>query len=425
MDLKVIISFIVNNLYKIITIIIMSVGVIITYLTYRFIIKPRSNPANPDELRNSAGFAKILENRRSRVFSQFDKEVSDVERDPEASPVDRARARAYRLQKEEKIDEAIQEWRNIAKIAKGEDNYLAAYAWFSIGYLHDMEDRGEEALSAYDKAIDLDENYAVAYNNRAGTKCNLGRYEYAQGNEESAFQHYESAIVDYSAAIQLKRDFAEAYVNRGDVKIMLNRYEDAGVDYKAAIKLRTKYTCAYTGLAEVELHFKRYESAIAYYNKAIRLKRDDPIIYFNRGNVKMLFGEYEFERRDTRSALNQFKSALVDYNKALSLKSDFAGVYNNLGTLKTNLGVYEADQGDARAAHDYYESALADYNKAVCLDRNLAAAYAGRGATQVRLDNIEMGREDFQTALELARQQNQEDLEIDMERQILELDNIE
>jgi tetratricopeptide (TPR) repeat protein len=394
------------------------VGIIIT-LVYR----RHTGPSDPDVSGTSAGFAKALENRQSKEYLKFDEEMWKVEHDSEELPIAKAIARAYRLQKEEKIEEAIQEWRNIAKESEREDKYLTARAWYSIGYLLDMKDRGEEALSAYSKAINLDENYAAAYFNRGNTRRKLGKYEFDKGNMDLAFEHYEFAIADYSDAIQLKQNFALAYFERGSVKIMLDQHEGAGMDFSKAIHFAPKLTCAYMDRAEVERHFKRHESAIANYNKAIRLEPDNPLIYNNRGNIKTAFGQHEFGQKDMKPALNQYESALLDYNKAISLNPDLALPYHNRGNLKQLLAEYESFHGNRRMALNQNESALLDYNKAIQLDQNNVAIYLARGNLQVDLGNAEEGREDFQTALDLARKQNNADLEIKVEAQILRLDN--
>lgn len=407
-----------NSNSGLLTLIVTSAGVIISYLLYR---SRRLDSPDPDVSGTSAGLAKALENRRSKEYLWYEKEMRDAEQNPD--PVVRARARAYRLQEEGKINDAIQEWRNIAKIAKEENNYLAAHAWFSIGYLYDMEDQGEEAFSAYSEAINLDENYAVAYFKRGNRRQKFGTCELDQGNTESAFEHYEFAIADYSDAILVKRNFADAYLGRGSVKFTMNQYEAAGVDYSDAIRFKPKLVGAYSGRAEVDRHFKRYELAIANYNKAIRLELSDPRLYNNRGGVKTAFGQHEFNRKDMLSAHNQYESALSDFNKAIVLNPDLANPYFNRGNLKQMLADYESAHANTESARNQYESALLDYTEAIRLDPNLILPYSARGALRVDLGKVREEREDFQTALELARAQNQTELETEMEARILRLDN--
>ena len=62
------------------------------------------------------------------------------------------------------------------------------------------------AIADFDKAIELDSNYAGAYINR--------------GTAKSELQDLIGAITDYNKAIELDPNFAIAYINRG-----LNKYK--------------------------------------------------------------------------------------------------------------------------------------------------------------------------------------------------------
>ena len=143
-----------------------------------------------------------------------EKVVRRVERNSKASFFDKAIANAYRFQKDGRINEALQKWRDIANHAEGHNNNLAARAWFSVGYLHNEEGRGVEALSAYDKAIHLDSDYLAAYYNRGRTKRDLSKYEITNGDATSAIQQYESALADYNEAMQLIPNLTEDNANQ-------------------------------------------------------------------------------------------------------------------------------------------------------------------------------------------------------------------
>ena len=138
--------------------------------------------------------------------------------------IDRAIADAISLQQEHKLDEAIEKWRGIAKIAEETDNDLAARAWFSIGYLLSGQGKHKEAIDAYYEAIRLrPDASANAYNNRGVAKSKLGQNE--------------SAIADYDEALRLDSDNASAYNNRGHAKTKLGRKDEAREDLRAALKL--------------------------------------------------------------------------------------------------------------------------------------------------------------------------------------------
>ena len=81
------------------------------------------------------------------------------------------------------------------------------------------------AIEEFDKAIDLDPNYAVAYNGRG--------YAYNKAGQ------YQNAINDYTMAVQLDSDYATAwlYNERGVSYYLLDQYQTAVNDYTMAIQL--------------------------------------------------------------------------------------------------------------------------------------------------------------------------------------------
>ena len=87
------------------------------------------------------------------------------------------------------------------------NNYKTAQTHFYIGLSYQQEKKGryEEAIKEYNQAIELNPNFAEAYNNR--------------GNAKHELRRYEEAIKDYDQAIELNPNFAEAHNNRGLCKL--------------------------------------------------------------------------------------------------------------------------------------------------------------------------------------------------------------
>ena len=69
---------------------------------------------------------------KARNISEAAKEA---QLNPNASLIDKEMAAAYSLQRNRRVEEAIEKWRYIASIAEGEDDEIAARAWFAIAYL--------------------------------------------------------------------------------------------------------------------------------------------------------------------------------------------------------------------------------------------------------------------------------------------------
>lgn len=91
--------------------------------------------------------------------------IKKIDRTPNPSPIEKAIADAYILQRGGKIAAAIEKWRSIANVVDGNDNRLASRGLVSVGYLYLIKGTPEQALSALNKAIDLRPDYVAAYNN--------------------------------------------------------------------------------------------------------------------------------------------------------------------------------------------------------------------------------------------------------------------
>jgi len=138
------------------------------------------------------------------------------------------------------------------------------------------EERYEEALLDFDKAVELLPKYAMAYYNR--------------GNLYQKQKKYDLALADFNYAIRYRRDFDKAYNNRGTLYKETNRLDEAIVDYDRAISLNPDYHMAYNNRGTVHILQKQYQRAIEDLDKAIALKPDFAEAFGNRGIAKIKMG---------------------------------------------------------------------------------------------------------------------------------------
>lgn len=136
------------------------------------------------------------------------------------------------------------------------------------------------------KAIELEPNYFLAYNERGRTYSNLGQYE--------------RTIQDFDKAIELNPNESLVYNNRGLAYVRLKKYEQSIQDFNKAVELNPNDAEAYNNRGVSYMNgLKQFAQAIKDFDDAIVL---DP--------------DYTLARKNRRIAINQF-------NKNVEIKLDF------------------------------------------------------------------------------------------------------
>ena len=175
------------------------------------------------------------------------------------------------------------------------------------------------------------------------------------GNEKHLMKLYQEAIVAYDKAIQLQSDFAHAYVNRGLTKEKLGQYESAIMDYSSAIKIDPALAGAYNNRGSAQRRLGQHFLAIEDLNTAIQLDPRYVKAYVNRGNAK--------------NSLGHPNEALEDFNTALDLDPGSAEAYNNRGIAKATVMQFPnaikdfdtAIELNPELANAYYSRGIAKY----------------------------------------------------------------
>ena len=172
-----------------------------------------------------------------------------------------------------------------------------------------LGDRGQ-AISDFDRAVEINPKYAAAYNNRGAVYDILGKKR--------------QAIQDFNKAIEMNPEYAEAYYNRGAAYGELGEQRQAISDYDRAIEINPKFAEVYInrGAAYRELGDRR--QAISDFDRAIEINPDYAKAYFNRGVV-------HYELGDQRQAIS-------DYDRVIEINPDYAKAYFNRGIAYGKLG---------------------------------------------------------------------------------------
>jgi tetratricopeptide (TPR) repeat protein/S1-C subfamily serine protease len=197
--------------------------------------------------------------------------------------------------------------------------------------------RHDEGLAAINQAIELAPR-AAWYVNR--------------GSLYSDLQKYELALSDYNKAININPNFALAYYNRGLLYSDQKKYDLALSDYDKAIEINPNYADAYYNRGNLYYDLQKYDLALSDYSKAIELNRSYAIAYYNRG--LLYFNQQKYEL------------ALADWNKAIRINPNYANAYNNRGVLYALTREFPKALADAEKASELYrqQGNEAGYQKA-------------------------------------------------------------
>ncbi|WP_204140977.1 tetratricopeptide repeat protein [Halomicronema sp. CCY15110] len=172
--------------------------------------------------------------------------------------------------------------------------------------------RYEEAIAAYDAALNIKPDKDEALYNKGNALSDLGRYE--------------EAIAAYDAALNIKPDKDEALYNKGGALVNLGRYEDAISAYDAALKIKPDYPEALNNKGVALWNLGRYEDAIAAYDAALGIKPDKDEALYNKACCYGLQGQVE--------------PALENLERAIQLSPD---EYRELAKTDTDFDTIRAD----------------------------------------------------------------------------------
>ena len=231
---------------------------------------------------------------------------------------------------------------NLAQVTKvGATESLTADDYYNQGNDWLAQDRYQEAIVAYDKAIKIKPDYADAWINRGFALDNLKRYDEALESNEKA--------------IEIKPDYALAWYNRGVALDDVGKYKEAIASYDQAIKIDNSWgsknpSDAWVGRGVALRKLGKYQEAITSYDKAVEIKPDYADAWNNRG---LALGK-----------LGKNQEAIASYDKAVEIKPDYADAWNNRGVALENL--------------KRYDEALESYKKAIQLDSNYQTAINNR-----------------------------------------------
>jgi tetratricopeptide (TPR) repeat protein len=161
-----------------------------------------------------------------------------------------------------------------------------AQNYFRVGTFNAMMRNYNEALTSFDRAIELNPNFTEAYFNRANIMFELIEHRFSmeqdiskvtisQGSNSAGEQDqreelpdFSQVIADLDKVIRVNPKFSIAYYNRGNTKNRRRDFQGAVNDYTAALALNPDFAEAYYNRAITLIYFNHTREACYDLSKA-------------------------------------------------------------------------------------------------------------------------------------------------------------
>jgi tetratricopeptide (TPR) repeat protein len=356
----------------------------------------------PDVRRKSEFFDKALE--------QFDQALK-VKEDFAAAYMMRGVVYGY-LKKHE---EAIGQYNRAILFSTEEPVKASLYE--SIGLVHSILGRYEDALTNVQEAIRRDPNNPSFYDSLAVIYVSQGKLadsmtqlkkaaelrkenpsdpnpyyqlgslyviRFAKNRDEEDFKE---AVRLLKKAVEIRPRFVFAYQGLGEVYRAHGNADEALANFNKASEYDPKNPAPLVNLALVYFELKHNsEAAISYLRKATEVKPDFADAYYQWGYVCLSRYVKDGNEEDFNAAVNKEK-------EAVRIKPDFADAYYSLGA------IYGIRFTKIRNEADFNESIDA-LKKTIAIKPEYAIAYQGLGLAYLSHANADQALANFQRAIE-------------------------
>lgn len=224
---------------------------------------------------------------------------------------------------------------------------------------------------------------------------------YSQGLGVLSRDDYVRAVTYFDKAVEIDPNYAEAWYQAGFSYGMLGKHEESLRASKQAARLRPEWTETFVNIGASSYALGKFEDAVTAYRQAAKLDAGNPDTQYALGLSFNKLGRTEEE--------------ILAYKRAINLKPDFANAYEKLGAayLKQKryaeaVPVFESlktYKPDAKTynflGESYFESGRIDesieaFNNAVNYNPELDQARYNLGRAYIKNGNREMAETQYE-----------------------------
>ena len=211
---------------------------------------------------------------------------------------------------------------------------------------------------------------------------------------------YDDAINAFDKAIELNPQLADAWNNKGIALKAQNKYDEAIVASDKAIELNPRLAKTWYNKGLALGNQGKYDEAIQVYNRAIEIDPKDADVCYNKGMALRLLGRttkadatLAHAKRKLNSKgndlfdLEKYAEAIKAYDIALAADPKYVNAWINKGTAFFRL--------------DRYDEAIAAFNQVIKMDPKHADAWHRKGVVLKKMGRKVAADDAFAKAKEL------------------------
>ena len=258
----------------------------------------------------------------------------------------------------------------------------------------EIEDKYHEAIADFDKVLELDPKYALAY---AGKGNAYYRHEDSYEGMTKAIAEYDKALKSESLIIQKvgNNGLAGVYASRARTCLHMEERDRTTSDYIKAMDLDPTLMTAIGHQAFNYLDLKQYDKAIELSEKYVDLTEaeGDAEGYY----AYVCRGMCYYNRKEYDKAIPDFKKVMDDY------ESHFEAEAHRYA------GMAYSEKGDEEQAKGYFEKAIKLCTQQI--DKGgitIPGTYYERGLTYMELKEYDKAISDFKKVIELKSMSDRE-----------------
>ena len=184
---------------------------------------------------------------------------------------------------------------------------------YNVIYCFDMENKHDEAINYINNYINKDPYSEVAWHQ-------LGRQYYI-------LKHFEEALTAFDYAVLVDEFFVGAYLEKAKTLEQLNLWEDAIENYKITVELDDPTSFAFLRIGECYERLKKSTQAIQFYKKAVH---EDPLL--EKGWIAIT---------ELNKNKKNFNKALYNINKAIEIDDQNPQYWRKLAEINLKLNLFE------------------------------------------------------------------------------------